>query len=770
MEQELVGKKEDIVLSEDKLNTLESLKDDLISLYEGEKYENNLKQKDFFIKLYNYYIPKNRFFLLRKNHPSKKDQNYDKKARTIFIGDNATHFISGVYEDFEHKSKFPANILQLGYSIDKNNYYLFIAIGIVKDDLTKKVLNEFASNENFVNSGKDYLNKEFKSFEELIKTSNKFDEHLKSNNAYKPISYNEFKRMLENRVKNIKSEKIKNNPNKDHPFFSSELFLNYKENTRPKVRKALLQDIPENTSVKDVFSLNLEQLDNLIQAFEKGGEHYEWDYNTNHSWGRASLKKYNEYLTSNKTNNLNSTQNIKKMESNNLLSKKNQIILYGPPGTGKTYNTDKIIQNFLDGNKDLLTKNESINLNGVNLKFITFHQSFAYEEFIEGLKPISGEKKSELERDYKVESGCFKEFCEKAINDVLIDSEVGLKSVDNFEAAIDKLKEEISEKEEIELKTETNAKFKVSYRNGRTFRIKPESSNSENDYPANIENIKALYFKTKELSEIYNPSYVKGILNYMIKHNYIEENKKELRNIYEDLTKEQRRELFEGAQPYFLVIDEINRGNISKIFGELITLLEKDKRLGNEDELIVELPYSKEKFGIPPNVYLIGTMNTSDKSIASLDIALRRRFGFIEILPNSDLISNDIEGFNLRSLFENLNGRIEFLLDKDHLIGHSFFRKVTSKEEIKDIFVSEILPLLEEYFYGDIEKLRLVLGDDFFEKRKTDDIRKLFANNSNLDLEDDLFKLKDFKTNNENIILYLEKIINLETQENKDEE
>lgn len=519
--------------------------------------------------------------------------------------------------------------------------------------------------------------------------------------------------------------------------------------------------------MKNIFLLNLEQLDSLIKTFEKGEKNYDWDYNSTHSWGRASLKKYREYLTSNKTN---SNQIKNKMESNNILNKKNQIILYGPPGTGKTYNTDNIIQNFLNGNENLLAKNDFIDLENIDFKFITFHQSFAYEEFIEGLKPISGEKKNELERDYKVESGCFKEFCEKAINEVLIDSEIGLKSVDNFEAAINKLKEDISEKEEIELKTEKGEKFNVSYRNGKTFRIKPDNSKTDYDYPASIENIEALYFKTKELSEIYNPSYVKGILTYMIKNNYIEENKKELRNIYDDLTKEQRKELFKDAQPYFFVIDEINRGNISKIFGELITLLEKDKRLGNEDELIVELPYSKEKFGIPPNIYLIGTMNTSDKSIASLDIALRRRFGFIEMLPDSDLIKDDVEGFNLRKLFENLNSRIEFLLDKDHLIGHSFFCKVTSKEEIKDIFISEILPLLEEYFYGDIEKLRLILGNEFFEKRKTNDIRKLFGNNPNLDLDDDLFKLKNFKTNNEDIIPYLEKIINLETEENKDEE
>lgn len=163
---------------------------------------------------------------------------------------------------------------------------------------------------------------------------------------------------------------------------------------------------------------------------------------------------------------------------------------------------------------------------------------------------------------------------------------------------------------------------------------------------------------------------------------------------------------------YVLIIDEINRGNVSKAFGELISLLETSKRIGGSDELFIELAYSRRRIGVPPNLYLIGTMNSTDKSIALIDIALRRRFVFKEFLPNAGLLPDDFHGVNLQRLLRTLNKRIESLLDRNHSIGHSFFLKVKSLGDLRDVFVQEIIPLLEEYFFGDLSKVRLVLGDN----------------------------------------------------------
>lgn len=175
------------------------------------------------------------------------------------------------------------------------------------------------------------------------------------------------------------------------------------------------------------------------------------------------------------------------------------------------------------------------------------------------------------------------------------------------------------------------------------------------------------------------------------------------------------------SKRFVLIIDEINRGNVSQIFGELITLIEEDKRTGKSEALQATLTYSKESFSVPPNLYVIGTMNTADRSVEALDTALRRRFSFIRKLPEPELLNSDVEGIDLSLILECLNERLTILKDHDHTIGHAWLLDVTSLEQLKSVFAGKILPLLQEYFYNDYEKLGLVLGDRFFENpEKTD--------------------------------------------------
>lgn len=186
------------------------------------------------------------------------------------------------------------------------------------------------------------------------------------------------------------------------------------------------------------------------------------------------------------------------------------------------------------------------------------------------------------------------------------------------------------------------------------------------------------------------------------------------------------------SRPKVLIIDEINRGNVSKIFGELITLIEPSKRKDAEEALEVILPYSKSRFSVPANVHIIGTMNTADRSLTSLDIALRRRFHFREMLPRPELLSAiELQGLNIGQMLSVMNERIEVLLDRDHRLGHAYFlplREDTSIELLSSIFRQQIIPLLQEYFFEDWERIQMVLNDP----RKAPEYRFLHKRDVNI--------------------------------------
>ncbi|EAL0465295.1 AAA domain-containing protein [Campylobacter jejuni] len=382
------------------------------------------------------------------------------------------------------------------------------------------------------------------------------------------------------------------------------------------------------------------------------------------------------------------------MENNLFLNQ----ILYGPPGTGKTYHT-------IDKALEIISKVEKIELpdenNRVDRKklfneyvkngqivFTTFHQSYGYEEFVEGIKPHIDSEENSKEIKYEIKDGIFKELCEKALEN--------RDSIKNFNFYIDKLKEKVkiddnNPEKYFEL---PNTKYSIQYRNGKTFRIKfDDMSKNHKDYPVSIDNIEKLY-KTSNIDEIYNSAYVRAILNYL-----------KLQGLEDYKEKDEKVNL-----PYIIIIDEINRGNVSKIFGELITLIEASKRIGEKEELKVTLPYSGKEFGVPKNVYIIGTMNTADRSITSLDTALRRRFEFIEMMPDVSKLSMDCEGINLQELLKAINTRIEYLLDREKTIGHAFFISVENLEDLKKVFKNKIIPLLQEYFYNDYALIDAVLN------------------------------------------------------------
>jgi 5-methylcytosine-specific restriction endonuclease McrBC GTP-binding regulatory subunit McrB len=369
-------------------------------------------------------------------------------------------------------------------------------------------------------------------------------------------------------------------------------------------------------------------------------------------------------------------------------------ILYGPPGTGKTYHTINKAVSIVnpdfktDSREELKAEFERLQREG-QIEFITFHQSLSYEDFIEGIKPKTVSDKLV----YEIEDGIFKKISDKARF-----------IAGNFETVIEKFKKEISQQDGMKPATikGTSSSFDIIFRGTGVFYVQPHDSDKEDAwYAVNINNIRKA-FETNNYTSLYNPTYIRGTINYLVQQYGLKKG----------------HDTGVSKKNYVLVIDEINRGNVSQIFGELITLIEDDKRFEEKESLVVTLPYSKTEFSVPNNLYIIGTMNTADRSVEALDNALRRRFSFEQMLPDVSLLREGPSELDLVIMLSTINNRLEVLLTKDYVIGHAWLMGIKDLHGLRIAFKNKILPLLQEYFFHDYAKIGLVLGDAFVEPKR----------------------------------------------------
>ncbi|EAJ1652618.1 restriction endonuclease [Campylobacter jejuni] len=392
-------------------------------------------------------------------------------------------------------------------------------------------------------------------------------------------------------------------------------------------------------------------------------------------------------------------------------------ILYGPPGTGKTYHIiDKALEIFgenLESRDEKKAKFDEYARKG-QIVFATFHQSYGYEEFVEGIKPIIDNDENSQEVKYDVKDGIFKELCDKSLKNYILsmqnENEIDLDKL-IFEFANYINQDFLNKGNEFPLENKVSIKkillnSKDEYRSfllGGSIKSPQRLTIDiiKRDY-LNFKNKKILSFKDIKPKYDSQSDYHGNAIYYFMFYNKLKE--------FENIQNEKFKIKKEILKSYIIIIDEINRGNVSKIFGELITLIEPSKRIGAKEELKVILPYSGKEFGVPKNVYIIGTMNTADRSITSLDTALRRRFEFIEMMPDVSKLSIDCEGINLQELLKAINTRIEYLLDREKTIGHAFFISVENLESLKKVFKNRIIPLLQEYFYNDYALIDAVLN------------------------------------------------------------
>ncbi len=441
------------------------------------------------------------------------------------------------------------------------------------------------------------------------------------------------------------------------------------------------------------------------------------------------------------------------------------IILYGPPGTGKTYATASHAVLLCDGalpgagdQNAIRSRFEELRQAG-RISFVTFHQSFGYEEFVEGLRPHVSDAGQVV---YSVRPGVFKSACASALlrspsspgisgkplrerkvfkmslgaswsdegtkvfdyclkNSCILlgwGGDIDFSDCDTREAIERKLKQEAPDIEKpgshlrfvdcFKREMKIGDLVMVSYGNSKFRGIAEVADDYEFAEDAPFHQMRRVRWLATSAdgwsaSDLYEKAVVMSTLYVLGADNINWETLQGIVGVPEPA---------QGAQQHVIIIDEINRANISKVFGELITLIEPDKRAGAPNAVTVRLPYSGEDFSVPSNLHIIGTMNTADRSIALLDTALRRRFDFVEVMPDPALLRGvEIEGVDLEQLLRALNERIEVLYDRDHTIGHAYFLGVTTLSDLEAVFRRKVLPLLQEYFFENWAKVRRVLSD-----------------------------------------------------------
>lgn len=556
------------------------------------------------------------------------------------------------------------------------------------------------------------------------------------------------------------------NQNKGDNMSLKEKFIKYVYDIVYKSNQSYLQygkkienldNVILNLTNKQIYEIqNSEELSSFLFQLKKISEWQDYNHKNGNGIPYAILNTHYRKFIQNNIVKDNSMKQEANFAQEKIYQPLNQI-LYGPPGTGKTYNSVLKAMSIIDNTeyKDvseeqysaLKTRFDELKQAG-QIEFVTFHQSYSYEEFVEGIKPYIPEwgTTDNTEVRYIGENGIFKRICKKAESPIIKSNDNNLELNDNpkiWKVSLMKTGENDIRKDCME-----NNRIRIG------FDKYGEIINDETIFDDGGSRVLSAFIDKMEIGDIVLSCYSEKTIDAIgvvtseykwnndfpqykryrevkwlakgLNHNILKINngtKFTLGTVYQlnnmslkdvlDIVDEQEQvtSYKDNDKLYILIIDEINRGDVSKIFGELITLIEEDKRVGNKYQMKTTLPYSKESFGVPNNLYIIGTMNTADRSIALLDTALRRRFDFEEIMPRPELLGGKVvEGINLQSLLTRINERITNKYDRDHQIGHSYLMGVNTKEQLERAYKNRILPLLNEYFYNESKTVAEILN------------------------------------------------------------